>query len=515
MKPSTGRPFLMDPQTHALLEAMDHFNALPETERRGDGAWLTFGTIKGCARGVGAQLDAYLESNDVVVPPALGVTLLESESGELTLLPRCEGLPDEAFAGSFLRARDGQSLYHLDAPDGRKLRVVFGESQRQALERMRKVRRLKGPMADQIRARPDVAFEGLLDVVDPHYARRVQGVGDWKPQPIPKDGRIGPSLLDAEGLDLEGDDTPVDLAWPKLRGGLETPVTVEVPRPPDPEPLRIPLDTPEEAAAFVEAMRKAQSEGEPEFSFRGESIGVDGELLESLEGTEGRQRPKSKKFLLIYTDEEVLSPLDEAEVERAVLVPDDLNGMPAYEAPKALLASTRLKPHQEEGVAWLQGCIRSRPHRRGALLADEMGLGKSLEVLTFAAWCLEKEVLDGFHSGPGPYRPMLLVAPLMLVENETWQQDMRKFFDAHAFGPILTLYGDQLQALRRGRGKETEVGVPLLDLDRIRQHRVVITNYDTLTNFQHSFAQAGPSGRSWLRMKPRPSKRPTRGPRMP
>jgi SNF2 family DNA or RNA helicase len=32
------------------------------------------------------------------------------------------------------------------------------------------------------------------------------------------------------------------------------------------------------------------------------------------------------------------------------------------------------------------------------------------------------------------------------------------------------------------------IGKPVLDLDRIQRHKVVITNYETLKNYQHSFA---------------------------
>jgi SNF2 family DNA or RNA helicase len=33
-----------------------------------------------------------------------------------------------------------------------------------------------------------------------------------------------------------------------------------------------------------------------------------------------------------------------------------------------------------------------------------------------------------------------------------------------------------------------EIGKPILDLNRIQRHRVVITNYETIKSYQHSFA---------------------------
>jgi hypothetical protein len=69
---------------------------------------------------------------------------------------------------------------------------------------------------------------------------------------------------------------------------------------------------------------------------------------------------------------------------------------------------------------------------------------------------------------------------------------MRRFFvnDGAVFEPCLTLHGRELKALRRaGAGRETVIGEPVLDLDALRQSRVVLTNYETVTNYQHSFAR--------------------------
>lgn len=59
------------------------------------------------------------------------------------------------------------------------------------------------------------------------------------------------------------------------------------------------------------------------------------------------------------------------------------------------------------------------------------------------------------------------------------------------FQPWLTLHGSTLQAMRQpgSAGKETVIGEAVLDLERLRQYRVILTNYETVTNYQHSFAQ--------------------------
>ena len=88
--------------------------------------------------------------------------------------------------------------------------------------------------------------------------------------------------------------------------------------------------------------------------------------------------------------------------------------------------------------------------------------------------------------------PILIVAPVMLLENEVWTGDMKRFFrgDGNVFQPWITLHGRELQRLRRpGSGRETVVGEAALDIEAFRQNRVVLTNYETVTNYQHSFAK--------------------------
>ena len=83
--------------------------------------------------------------------------------------------------------------------------------------------------------------------------------------------------------------------------------------------------------------------------------------------------------------------------------------------------------------------------------------------------------------------------PVILLQNATWLEDMRKFFhgDGAIFKPYLVLHGTELQKMRRPQatGRETAIGEPVLDLEHFRQNRVILTNYETITNYQHSFAR--------------------------
>jgi hypothetical protein len=488
--------YLLDPQTWALVEAMEQFNGLAPEARKGPDAWLRFAEIKDCAQTIGAQLDQYLGMNDVVVPSRIGLTVVEKANGDITFLPRCEGISKDAFERAFVRSTDDQFLFNLDGEDGQRVRVILGAPQRDALKRMRKVRNLRGAVGERLRRKPELAFEGILDQMEVAYARRVEGIGDWKPIPLPK-GPSGVSFLEVEGLEL-GEEWDAEAEAEAM--GYETykvPVTVKSQDPTTGEPMQLRIENQPEARAFLSAMQEAQQAGASTFPFRGQMFSVDPQLRESMRsGAASGETDKSRKFLLIYTDEEEVRTEDVLQAQAAIE-----NGpvavLSSYEAPQTLSSQYPLKPHQKDAVAWLQRCARLSPERRGVLLADEMGLGKTLEILAFAAWCMEKGLFDGFHEGDGPYRPMLIVAPLMLVENETWQGDMHKFFAPDTFGPVMSLHGQALQDLRMARGKETELGKPLLDLEALQRHRVVITNYETITNFQHSFAQVREGRSIW------------------
>ncbi|HXQ35104.1 MAG TPA: DEAD/DEAH box helicase, partial [Anaerolineales bacterium] len=126
------------------------------------------------------------------------------------------------------------------------------------------------------------------------------------------------------------------------------------------------------------------------------------------------------------------------------------------------------------------------------LLADDMGLGKTLQVLTFLAWVIEQGHLTEPGTDPdvGPWRPILIVAPIILLENETWLNDMRTFFSdgGGLFSPSVTLRGSVLTDMKRTRQQETVIGAPVLDIQRLLKYRVILTNYETIVNYQHSFA---------------------------
>ena len=70
------------------------------------------------------------------------------------------------------------------------------------------------------------------------------------------------------------------------------------------------------------------------------------------------------------------------------------------------------------------------------LLADDMGLGKTLQVLTYLAWAIEQGRISPAGGDPDtpPWRPILIIAPLILVEDGTWEKEIQQFFKNSEIG---------------------------------------------------------------------------------
>jgi SNF2 family DNA or RNA helicase len=124
-----------------------------------------------------------------------------------------------------------------------------------------------------------------------------------------------------------------------------------------------------------------------------------------------------------------------------------------------------------------------------------MGLGKTLQVLMFLASIIESgDISDNKNDlDLPPWKPILIVAPVILIENATWESDMRSFFSSEGavFEPLLVLHGATIKQFRSPdiQGREINLGQAALRLDALRKFKIILTNYETVVNYQHSFAQ--------------------------
>jgi hypothetical protein len=460
---ATAEVFLFDQQMYSLVEAMDAFNALAPEAKTPQESWLTFAKVKGCATEVGATLDSTLRNNDVIVPSTLGLDMREDEDGGLTFLPKCAELATEEFHQVFERNAGAEKLYSLDRPGLGRVRIVLTNGQHEVLQRMKRVRRVKGELKEALKQDPVQVFDGVADEIDLPYGDRVIGIGDFRFAPTPRPASTESTMsglwqsgTDGGGSRPVGDEPATGASSGDEQG--KTAGSEDGPAPPESDPRSTEL----------------ANEG-------GETANATPAIVEE------NPVPPAKKFLLIETDEESVRTGYLAEAESA----RRLAGTAVFERPEAFRSDRSLRPHQEDGVRWLQTCAQIAD-RKGVLLADDMGVGKTIQILTFLAWCIESGKFPDLSSPEPPFRPILIVAPLILLDTRTWEREMENFFakDGVVFWPVVSLHGDQLAQLRRRdvEGAEVEIGKPVLDLNRIQRYRVVITNYETVKNYQHSFA---------------------------
>ncbi len=452
--------FLLDSQMYNLIEAMDAFNALPPEAKTPQESWLTFAKVKGCAKEVGATLDNTLQNNDVLVPSSLGLDMREDEDGALSFLPKCPELAGEEFHQVFERNNGAEKLYSLDRPGLGRLRIVLTDQQHEVLRRMKRVRRIKGELKDSLKLDPGQVFDGVAEHVELPYGDRVIGIGAFQFASVPRP---------------ESYESTMAKLWEDAGANLPNPATNAATSEATAETSN------GEVANPIHTDNGSNNGGPTEVTSYGQS--PDSTLNQSLPMPDS----KSKKYLLIDSNEETVKSGYLSESEKAAQFAGEFQ----YERPKALRQDRNLHPHQEQGVRWLQTCAQI-PGRKGVLLADDMGVGKTIQILTFLAWCIESGKFPDLSKLQPPFRPILIVAPLILLDTRTWEKEMENFFadDGVVFWPVLALHGTQLAKLRRtdAEGAEVEIGKPILDLNKIQRNRVVITNYETLKNYQHSFA---------------------------
>lgn len=190
---------------------------------------------------------------------------------------------------------------------------------------------------------------------------------------------------------------------------------------------------------------------------------------------------KSRQRVLIKMNDNIVDYIE----QRATI----LAGILPAEIPQGLVSGICLIDHQIDGLAWLQNLWRHSPRScGGALLADDMGLGKTLQILSLIAWILQ--------TTPDA-EPFLVVAPVSLLHN--WASEAKKFFGINA-PRILSLYGrSEIEKLRVPKGalsrelSEIE-SIKLLREDWIGEAQIVMTNYETLRDFEFALAAKAWSG---------------------
>ena len=137
-----------------------------------------------------------------------------------------------------------------------------------------------------------------------------------------------------------------------------------------------------------------------------------------------------------------------------------------------------------EGIEWLQRGYASG--MRGMLIADDMGLGKTFQVLAFLRW-LNLELRAEGQASTGP--KVLIVAPKTLLGN--WLEEVELHLPEDGLGKPALMFGENLKTYRKEKGRDILVGRDVLDREKIQHFDWVLTTYETLRDYQISFAAIG------------------------
>ena len=266
-----------------------------------------------------------------------------------------------------------------------------------------------------------------------------------------------------------------------------------------PEELGILIDgrrvviPPEELEPVLDRVRKAVDRGEPAVQVRigGQDLEIpaNSDTIEALKRLREPQKPTPDSDQKKRDKPEGSNGFDQV----LLVIPNlETEGFPRRErrpcrpgiSTAAPALRTDLLPHQQEGLAWLQRHWEAG--NWGALLADDMGLGKTLEALAFLS-CLKKHA----ETEGQPQLPVLIVAPTGLLRN--WRDEHDKHLSGGGLGRVVEAHGSALRHLRKGtvtrRGGELGFGESLLDLEALKTADWVLTTYETLRDYQHSFGR--------------------------
>ena len=246
-------------------------------------------------------------------------------------------------------------------------------------------------------------------------------------------------------------------------------------------PVVLPKDHLEEA---VSVLQSALSEDKSTVNVKGIEIPVSNDLIHAIQdlihikpdpeikpNPDPEPEPLSKGPFVVQT-------IDGFEVINYVKAITPPKNKILFDTPRALVPSTIPMQHQNEGVNWLIDAYNIGVP--GVLNADDMGLGKTLQTLIFLSLYQEQ-------TNHKNQNPCLIVAPTGLLKN--WLEEIEIHLGKNGLGEITLAYGRGLKDLKTGGGRDVETGIPILDIKKLSQSNIVLTTYESLRDYQISFAK--------------------------
>lgn len=462
----------------ALIEDFNSGNADTKTKARSLDSLYRLKTLAKANDDI--RFDEYLASENVIKPESVGLAA-QDDGSRAIVYPLVNGVSEDALKKQFLNISEVQDVYDIDPGNGQsRQRLVISSELKEVLKTIKRTGfGISGRTRENFYRNPlSLLPEGegqnqdLIELVG--FGPRVKGIG------FPAFVRaIKPSTQEDWFGNAERED--------RTKKPKPSAVAIECAFV-DGESKLVEFDSNHDAQEFVATIRAELAKGNHSVQWDDTSIPISdsfANMVESQIQSADEEKPSTPsedskpKRLLIHTNEE---SVDYAEPT------NDASFAVQFENPRSLKSDVKLKAHQLIGVGWMSGLL-NRDLSKGALLADDMGLGKTLQLLTFLAWCIETELKDLVGKDTPPYEPILIVAPLILLD--TWEREINKYFEPGTFAPLEKLHGSSLKKYRKegSNGRETEPGIETLDIQKLRTNRIIITNYETVKNYQYTFAK--------------------------
>ena len=485
---SDGEQYLPDEAQWQALHAVQSFSAIaPEMRTETDNLRIVYELQKAREKGLAIDLRRF-STLSVTMPDHVGVSAIENPDGSIRLVPDFgDGVPtgevevrlgqlENGESGSI---RVGSTILLLDE---RRLNAVHEILSSRLISRTEKYRFFTTPTA---------YLDAALVDLDMGFSLRMHGMEVFRKAYF---GATEPSELSWFG---ETEQNP-DLVFLSACAQL--------------------VKTQEDLDALKSGVREAQAQGKDGMTFKDMTVllppsgeetqaaleRIEKKFWESQEAAdkpekskeEEKARPVQISVSIDLHDEE--QPEQVESPERSVTYPGEL-----YREELKYI----FKPYQEEGTRWILGLMApllqdkgNGEAQSGGLLADDMGLGKTFMVLAaLNVYCHVAQSRDNL-------KPVLAVMPVVLLEN--WKAEIEKVFETSPFRDIVVLQaGSDLPKYRReNMGRETEArdedDMPSLSAMRyslkVGSHfgserldmpgRLVLTNYDTLRDYQFSLS---------------------------
>lgn len=424
--------YLLSLNQFKILEAIDSFNYLPESQRTFHHNLTCFTDIKTLSDDVAILLDDFLKIQNVHQPEKIKIDV-SFENGILNLTPKIDAINQEAFVKDFDRNEKIKSVYNVSSLNGGTTRVIITEEQSKQLAKIKSNRRISEPdLINDIAENPENYFDD--DFIDlKYFSERVREIGVYKPKFYPF---VCP---------YKSEWIPGFVIKDKLNGDK-----------------KIRFRNPEDLAEFMKEQEIAVQEGRSEFTYKEEQVSVKDAGIIIAVATKQFENPKepiiketsskSDEVLIIKENADLLEYLEKNQNPESI--------SKHFSKISNLTPPIELKEHQIEGVSWLQSLFSA--NLNGCLLADDMGLGKTLQLLYFIEWHAQNNHDD---------KPYLIVAPVSLLEN--WQREYNNFFSPKNL---------ELRLLHSSSGIEKEFSRKTVS--ELQQKQVILTNYEFLRTHQ-------------------------------